>query len=325
MSKNKKIFLIIFISIIIIISAPFIGIINIEYSSLFSSNSTGNFIFFNTRLPRVLAGFTAGGVLAVSGLVFQSIFKNPIATPFTLGVAGGASLGASIFIFFGVSSTLLSYFGITLSAMAGAMIVIFIVYMLSVVTGKLYGNTLLLAGVAISFFTSALIMFIQYFSDINQSYKITRYMIGTLSNVTLDNILFLMPVVIVSYIIIYSLHKELDIISTGTSIAESRGVDVTKTITILYFTVSLIVAGVISATGPIGFVGMMIPHIIRMIISCQNKLLIPLSFIAGGAFLVFCDTIARIIIAPVELPVGVITSILGAPFFIFLILKGKSN
>lgn len=323
MNKNNKIYLLVLLSIIIIISAPFIGMVNLDYNNLFTTNSTDNFILFNTRIPRVLAGFLAGGVLAVSGLVFQAVFKNPLATPFTLGVAGGASFGAALFIYIGVNNAVLFYFGITFASMIGALLIILLVYLLSIFTKKLYGNTLLLSGVAVSFFTSALIMFMQYFSNAENSYKITRYMIGTLTNISLENALLLIPFVAVAFIIIYSYHKELDIISTGSHIAESRGINVTKTITILYFTVSLIVATVTAVTGPIGFVGMMVPHIIRMIISCQNKILIPTAFISGGAFLVLCDTFARVVVAPVELPVAIITSLLGAPFFIFLIIKGN--
>ena len=154
-----------------------------------------------------------------------------------------------------------------------------------------------------------------------KSYNITKYITGSLANVSLNNILLLIPVSFTAFLIIYSFHKELDIISMGEYIAESRGVNISHSITILYFSVSFSIAAVISATGPIGFVGMIIPHIMRMYISFKNKILIPVSFIFGGAFLVFCDTIARIIITPAELPVSIITSLIGAPFFIFLILK----
>ncbi len=164
-------------------------------------------------------------------------------------------------------------------------------------------------------------MFIQYFADINQSYNITRYITGSLTTVLPNNMLLLIPISFAAFIIIYSFHKELDILSMGEYIAESRGVNIKYSITILYFTVSFAIAAVISATGPIGFVGMIIPHVMRMFISYKNKILIPVSFIFGGAFLVTCDSFARTIIAPAELPVSIITSIIGAPFFIFLILK----
>ncbi len=321
MKTNIKIILITTICIMIIVTAPFIGTHSLNIQNIFTNNSIDSYIFFNTRLPRVIAGFIAGGILAVSGLVFQSIFKNPIATPFTLGVAGGASLGAALYLFFAQSVTIFAVFGQTIAAMIGALITIFIVYTLSMMKGKLNNATLLLAGVAINFFTSALLMFIQYFSDINQSYNITRYMMGSLTTISNNNILFLIPVSFLTFSIIYSYHKELDILSMGDYIAESRGVNITQSITILYFAVSFAIAAVTAATGPVGFIGMIIPHIVRMAVSYRNKILIPISFIFGGAFLVLCDSAARTMIAPVELPVAIITSIIGAPFFIFLIIK----
>ncbi len=321
MNTNIKLFIIITLSIIIISASLFIGTHQINIYNIFTDDTIDKYIFFNTRMPRVISGFFAGGILAVSGLVFQSIFKNPIATPFTLGVAGGASLGAAIYILFAQSVSIISVFGQTTAAMAGALVTIFIVYSFAFIKGRLNNITLLLAGVAVNFFTSSLIMFIQYFADIEKSYNITRYLTGSLATVSLNNTLFLIPLSLVAFIIIYSYHKELDVIAMGEYIAKSRGVNITSSITILYFTVSFAIATVVSATGPIGFVGMIIPHIMRMYISFKNKILIPVSFIFGGAFLVFCDTIARIIITPAELPVSIITSLIGAPFFIFLILK----
>ena len=321
MNKNIKIIITYLICLIVLFTAPFIGSYSINISSIFNVNTTDNYIFFHTRLPRVTAGFITGGILAVSGLVFQSIFKNPIATPFTLGVAGGASLGAALYIFFAQSVTIMALLGQTVAAMAGALITILIVFFLSAVKRKLNNTTLLLSGVAVNFFTSALIMFMQYFADINQSYNITRYMIGNLAVVTNDNILLMLPVSFAAFFIIYLFHKELDILSMGENIAAGRGVNITYSVTILYFTVSLAIAAITASAGPIGFIGMIIPHIIRLFISYKNKILIPVSFIFGGAFLVMCDTISRTIIAPAELPVSIITSIIGAPFFIFLILK----
>lgn len=322
MSSKTKLFLLFFISFIIIFLSPFIGWHKLNYGNILNYEMVDNYVFFGSRLPRVLAGFLTGSILALSGLVFQSVFKNPIATPYTLGVASGASLGAALFIVSGTYSATIAFLGSSFFAMAGGVLSILLVYSIASFTGKIYSNTLLLAGVAINFFSSALIMFLQYFADPASNYKITRYMIGSTSNITIDNILFILPVTFIFFITVYSFHKELDILATGSNIAHSRGVNVTRTITILYFIVSFAIAIITSAAGPIGFVGMMIPHIIRITISSINKILIPATFFAGGAFLVMCDTFARIIIAPVELPVAIITSLLGAPFFIFLIIKG---
>ena len=318
MSSKAKLFLLFFISFIIICLSPFIGWHKLDYGNILNKEMVDNYVFFGSRLPRVLAGFLTGSILALSGLVFQSVFKNPIATPYTLGVASGASLGAALFIVSGTYSATIAFLGSSFFAMAGGILSILLVYSIASFTGKIYSNTLLLAGVAINFFSSALIMFLQYFADPASNYKITRYMIGSTANITIDNILFILPVTFIFFIIVYSFHKELDILATGSNIAHSRGVNVTRTIFIVSFAIAIIT----SAAGPIGFVGMMIPHIIRITISSINKILIPATFFAGGAFLVMCDTFARIIIAPIELPVAIITSLLGAPFFIFLIIKG---
>lgn len=323
MSTNKRILLLVVICLAVIGVSPFIGSYNIEYKNILNKESVDNFIFFSSRIQRTVADILTGGILAVSGLVFQSIFKNPIATPYTLGVASGASLGAALFVVSGSYSINMVFLGTTFSAMAGAILSIILVYAVSSIKGKLQSNTLLLAGVAINFFSSAFIMLVQYFADPNQSYKITKYMIGSTSNITLDNIIYILPVAFIFFIIIYSFHKELDILSIGSPIAHSRGVNITLTMTILYFTVSLAIAAVTASAGPIGFVGMMVPHIIRMLVSSLNKILIPATFLAGGAFLSICDSAGRIIVAPAELPVAIITSLLGAPFFIFLIIKGN--
>ncbi len=169
MNTNIKLFIIISASILIVTASLFIGIHKINIYNIFTGGTIDNYIFFNTRLPRVISGFITGGILAVSGLVFQSVFKNSIATPFTLGVAGGASLGAAIYIFFSQSVSIMAVFGQTTAAMAGSIVTIFLVYSFAFIKGRLNNTTLLLAGVAINFFTSALIMFIQYFADINQS------------------------------------------------------------------------------------------------------------------------------------------------------------
>lgn len=323
MNTTKKIIILIICCFLLIIISPFIGANNIDYKNIFIKDSVDNFIFFSSRLQRLLADILTGGILALSGLIFQSVFKNPIATPYTLGVASGASLGAALFIISGTYSPFFSFLGSTFSAMAGGILSILLVYAISLMKGKIHTNTLLLAGVAINFFSSAFIMFLQYFADPAKSYKITRYMIGSTANITLENIIVMLTAAFLFFIIIYSFHKELDILAIGTPIAHSRGVNITATITILYFVVSTAIAIVTAITGPIGFVGMMIPHIIRILISSLNKILIPATFLAGGAFLSICDSAARVIIAPAELPVAIITSLLGAPFFIFLIIKGN--
>lgn len=325
MKENIKVAAILTISFAIVVLSPFLGRDIISIADIKNVSSTDYYIFYNTRLPRSVMAFITGGILSIGGLVFQSLFKNPIATPYTLGVAGGASLGAAFYYFTGYTGILSVYTGSTLWAVFGAVFVIIIVYGISLTTGRMDSSTILLSGVAISFFCSALIMFIQYFADTTNSYKITRYMMGSLSGANYDEILFLLPISLLFLLITYAFHKELDLISIDSSVAESRGVNIKRTVTLLYFAVSISIAATVSITGPIGFVGMIVPHIIRMIVTSRNKILIPLSFISGGAFLTLCDTLSRIVISPSELPVAVITSLAGAPFFIFLIISRKNK
>lgn len=325
MKENIKVAAILTISFAVVVLSPFLGRDIIGIADIKNVSSTDYYIFYNTRLPRSVMAFITGGILSIGGLVFQSLFKNPIATPYTLGVAGGASLGAAFYYFTGYTGILSVYTGSTLWAVFGAVFVIIIVYGISLTTGRMDSSTILLSGVAISFFCSALIMFIQYFADTTNSYKITRYMMGSLSGANYDEILFLLPISIFFLLITCAFHKELDLISIDSSIAESRGVNIKRTVTLLYFAVSISIAATVSITGPIGFVGMIVPHIIRMIVTSRNKVLIPLSFISGGAFLTLCDTLSRIAISPSELPVAVITSLAGAPFFIFLIISRKNK
>lgn len=323
MSVNLKIFIIVLLSAVIVTVSPFLGIKTIALSDIAGANGQAGHIFYNMRLPRVITAFFTGGILAAGGLVFQALFKNPIATPFTLGVASGASMGAASYFYLGFSSITGIFFGETVFAMLGALLTISAVYGISAASGRNNGANILLAGVAISFFCSAVIMFMQYFSDLSNSYKITHFMIGSLASSNINSAIYIMPPALIGFFIILIMNRELDIIATGNDIASSRGVNTKRTVNILYFTVSLMLAVTVAICGPIGFVGMMIPHICRMIIGSANRRLIPVSFISGGAFLTLCDTGARIAIAPAELPVGVITSILGAPFFIFLILKNR--
>lgn len=325
MKESIKISVILIISLIVIVLSPFLGRDIISIADIKNYSSTDYYIFYNTRLPRSVMAFITGGILSIGGLVFQSLFKNPVATPYTLGVAGGASLGAAFYYFSGYTGILSAYTGSTLWAVLGAVLVIITVYGISLTTGRMDSSTILLSGVAISFFCSALIMFIQYFSDTTDSYKITRYMMGSLSGANYDEIMFLLPISLFFLLITYAFHKELDLLSIDSTIAESRGVNIKRTITLLYFAVSISIASTVSITGPIGFVGMIVPHIIRMVVTSRNKVLIPLSFISGGAFLTLCDTASRIIISPSELPVAVITSLAGAPFFIFLIISRKNK
>ena len=282
-------------------------------------------ILTQLRIPRVLFAFIAGAGLALCGMVFQAMFHNPLATPFTLGVASGASLGAALYVFLGLSFSIVGINGATLAAFLGSLLAISFVYSISRLRSGFSTETLLLTGVAMSFFFSSLILFTQYMSDVTDSFRLLRWLMGGLTTVGYRDVLQLLPFVSVCITVILWLSRELNLLMAGDDIALSRGVAVQKTRYLLFFVTSLCVGAIVSLCGPIGFIGMMVPHICRLLIGGDHRWLTPATLLFGGSFLILCDTIARLIIAPAEIPVGVITTLLGGPFFLWLLIKSRNK
>lgn len=306
---------------------PFVGMRPIGLGALLSPShgDMESFIFWNIRIPRLLGSFLAGAGLAISGMTFQAVFQNPLATPFTLGIASGASLGAVIYLRLGWSFSLLGVSGLSLCAFLGAVLSISLVYGLTQLKRGFTTATMLLAGVAISFLFSSLILFIQYLSGFIHSFRILHWLMGSLENVGYQSVLEMLPMVVGGGLVILYLGRELNLLLTGEEIAHSRGVDVKGVKRALFFATSLMVGGVVAVCGPIGFVGMMVPHICRLMIGADHRWLTPATLLFGGAFLALCDTLSRTLIAPAEIPVGVITALLGGPFFLWLLLRGRSE
>ncbi len=305
---------------------PFIGMESIPLRTVLGGGSSvESTIFWDIRLPRVLTAFIAGVALALSGMTFQAMFRNPLATPFTLGVSSGAALGATIAINTGLRISFLGLAGTPLAAFIGAIAAIGLVYGLTQVRQGFSTATMLLAGVAVNFFFASLILFIQYTADVYNSFRMLRWIMGGLAAVDYESMFNVLPFAIAGLVILSFMTHELNLLTTGDDLAMSRGVDVPKTKRLLFFTVSMMVGGVVAVCGPIGFVGMMVPHICRLIIGPDHRYLAPASCLFGGAFLTLCDTFARTILAPAELPVGVITALLGGPFFIWLLLSSTTH
>lgn len=298
--------------------SPYLGLHN-------SSAEIQHHILTQLRIPRILFTFLAGSGLALCGMVFQAMFHNPLATPFTLGVASGASLGAAIYVYLGFSFTLLGIDGGTFAAFTGALLAISFVYGVSRYQNGFSPETLLLTGVAISFFFSSLILFTQYLSNLSDSFEIMRWLMGSLTTVGYRDVLQLLPFVTICTAVILWLSRELNLLMAGDDIAISRGVPVHTIRYILFIVTSLCVGAIVALCGPIGFVGMMVPHICRLFVGSNHRWLIPTTLLFGGSFLIICDTIARLIIAPAEIPVGVITTLLGGPFFLWLLIKSKAR
>jgi len=282
-------------------------------------------IFWQIRVPRMFLAFLAGMGLSLGGVVFQAIFRNPLATPFTLGVAGGASFGVALWVQLGLSFAFLGISGVSLAAMLGAVLSIALLYGISKASGKMSPMTMLLAGVAISFFFSSLIMLLQFMMDYVNSFRVIHWLMGDIGRANADAVLQVFPFVASGGVIAYYLRRELNLLSISDDIAASRGVDVERVRMVIFFAVSLMVAGVITVCGPIGFVGIMAPHMCRLVFGANHRVLVPVSALFGGVFLTWCDTLARTISTSAEVPVGVITALLGGPFFLWLLFKGGSS
>jgi len=307
---------------------PFVGSGSVDISVVLrpGASDVASTIFWKLRLPRVLQAFVAGVGLAAGGMTFQALFRNPLATPFTLGVASGASLGAVVVIRAGLAGSLLGLSTASAGAFAGALGAVFFVYALSRTRWGLSTSALLLAGVAASFFFSSLILFLQFTTDPFNSFRLLRWVVGGIYAVGgLTGAGAILPPVVVGLLVLWPLCRELDLLSLGEEIAASRGVSVERTKKVLFFVTSLMVAAVVSMCGPIGFVGMMAPHICRLLVGSDHRALLPAACLFGGGFLVACDTVARTVVAPIQLPVGVITAFLGGPFFLVLLLSRSSE
>ncbi|HSG99569.1 MAG TPA: iron ABC transporter permease [candidate division Zixibacteria bacterium] len=304
---------------------PLFGTVDISLSELFGGalSDSQRTIFFDVRLPRVALGFLAGGALAVAGLVFQSLLRNPLATPFTLGVASGASLGSALYIHAGVSWAVLGLSGGTWFAFGGALGASGLVFAVARAVGRRDNVTLLLSGVAVTFFFSSLILFAQYIADFTAVFKMIRWVMGGLSVVGFDQVWSLAPFALAAAALAIWKSPELNLIATGDDLAHSRGVNVSRVRTGFFIFLSLATGAAVALVGPIGFVGMMVPHMLRLVFGSDNRVLAPVTFVVGGAFLALCDALARTILSPAELPVGIITALLGGPFFLWLLVKTR--
>lgn len=306
-----------------LMGAPWIGSHAVDWSVLATpgSDELEAVIFWQIRVPRVLLAFLAGVGLSLGGVVFQSMFRNPLATPFTLGVAGGASFGVALWVHLGISFTLLGVSGVSLAALLGAMLSIALLYGIARASGSLSPMTMLLGGVAISFFFSSLIMLLQYLMDAGNSFRVVHWLMGDMGRADADSVLQVFPFVASGALIAMFLRRELNLLSISDDLASSRGVHVERVRMVLFLAVSLMVAGIITVCGPIGFVGIMAPHICRLIVGANHRILVPCAALFGGVFLTLCDTLARSITDSAEIPVGVITALLGGPFFLWLLIR----
>jgi len=309
--------------------APLIGSTDISLNRAFStilnnSNNIDASILFQVRLPRILLGAITGAALSVAGAVLQALLRNDLAAPFTLGVSSGAALGAVIAIALNLNFTLLGFPIISLFSFMGSLGAILLVFnLVRTRHGEFPTGVLLLAGVTANFFFASLVMFIHYLADFSQSFTIIRWLMGGLDITDYNTILTVFPIVFIGIFILLFVSRDLNLISTGVHSASSRGVNVKKIQKIGFVTASLITGTVVATCGPIGFVGLIVPHIVRLFVGPDLRILIPASMFFGASFLVICDTFARTLLAPTEIPVGIITAMLGGPFFVWLLKRKR--
>ncbi len=279
-------------------------------------------ILFQVRIPRVLLALLVGACLSVSGAVFQSLLRNPLADPYLLGVSSGASFGAAVVILTSMPFFLLGIPVVPFAAFAGSLASMFMVYGLARTKGKFSVHTLLLSGVIINFSFSAVIMLLITLSNKGLT-EVIVWMMGSLNNTNYDLLPYIAPVAVIIMGIIYMYSNDLNVIAVGEDTAVYLGVKTERTKKILFVLNSLLTAIAVSVSGLIGFVGLIIPHIARMIVGPDHRILLPFSALLGGIFLILSDTLCRTIVSPGEIPTGVVTAILGGPFFMYLLKRKK--
>jgi iron complex transport system permease protein len=310
-----------------IVLAPLVGSTSISLRRAFDvnvpfSDNTDAQIFFVARLPRTLAGALVGAALASAGVVFQGLLRNPLATPFTLGVSAGAALGAMLAITFGWTFAWLGVPAAPLASFVGSMAAVAVVYWLARARHRgMSTNVLLLAGVTMNAFFSALILFVQYSANFAETYRILRWLMGDLDISSYEPLVTAAPLVVISFAVFAWLARPLNLLSLGSESAETHGLDVTHAQRAAFFSASLATGAAVSVGGPIGFIGIIVPHLVRLLVGSDHRIVLPASALFGAAFLIACDVGARTLMAPVELPVGVITALIGGPFFLWLLVK----
>lgn len=279
-------------------------------------------ILLNLRMPRVILAGAVGAALSSAGAVFQGIFRNPMADAYVIGISSGAALGAVVSMLFGISATLGGLGSVPIFAFLGGGLTLFLVYHMARVGNEIPVMPLLLAGIALSSFLSAVVSLLTYFAD-DRLHQVIFWIMGGLGGATWLKVKIMVPYAILGFTCVYIFSRDLNAMLFGEEAARNLGIDTEKTKKILLGGSSLLVAAAVSVSGIIGFVGLIVPHFIRLLSGPDHRRLLPASAFLGASLLIVTDTLARTIIAPRELPVGILTSLLGTPLFVFLLKKRK--
>ena len=282
-------------------------------------------ILLQVRLPRILLGFLVGCSLASVGVALQALLRNPLADPYVLGVSSGAALGAAVGILFGVGTTFLAETALPACGFVGGLVALVVIYRMAATYGQLPIHSLLLTGVILNAIFSALIMFITSILEPNRSYGMMAWLMGTLTAPTYGSLVALIIYLSIGLFLLFRHMHVLNILALGEESARTLGIDTEQAKRSLFMVTALVTGAVVSVSGMIGFIGMVVPHAVRLVIGADHRLLLPASALVGGTFLMSADTVARTLIAPTEIPVGIITALAGGPFFVYLLLWRKDR
>ncbi len=307
-----------------ITGAALVGSVHVDLARALRTdvpNNSDRIILFETRLPRVLLAAIVGGALATAGVTLQGLLRNPLAEPHLIGVSGGAALGAVIAVIIGGRSTFTEASVLPLAAAVGALVSMGIIYRLALVHGRLQPYVLLLAGVVYNAFAGALILCVNAVADFYQAQGILFWLMGNLATQSYRLVATIGLYTAIGTVWLLLQTRQLNVLSLGEEGAMQLGVDVHRVRRAAFLGASFLVGAVVSVSGMIGFVGLIVPHVMRLILGADHRLLLPASLLAGATFLIWADTIARTALGIVEIPVGVVTALCGGPFFVYLLRR----
>lgn len=303
---------------------PFVGPSTLDWTLVLRQQDPDWSILVDLRLSRTLLGLFAGGALALAGALFQSMLRDALATPYTLGVSTGASLGAVLAIAFDWH-TVAGVGGIWAGALAGAGVILFVVMGAATRHGQLSSSSLLLAGIAINSVCAALILLVHGLTGMSQSFAISRWLIGGLDAIERSTLAIYAAIVVATAVLIVRQARQWNLLAVGEAWAATRGAQVRRALTTGYLAGSVLAAITVALTGPIGFVGLVVPHLLRGRLGGDDRLLMPCSFFLGGVLLASCDAVGRAILAPAEIPAGAITAFIGGPHLIWMVRRGGTR
>jgi len=308
--------LLLFLLLAAMLGCSMLGVVHFGWADMWQSP-----IFWNLRMPRIVLSALVGAALSVCGAAYQSVFRNPLTDPYVLGISSGASLGAAIAILLGLEAYLL---GVGACALVSGLLTILVIYRIASIGNRMHTTTLLLTGVCITFLMSALISFLMVLRQ-DKMDSIIFWTMGSFSSASWTDVAIVAPVVAVGIGVVLYHCRDLNLLLAGSETAKSLGVEVERVKKVLLLATTLMVAFCVSTCGVIGFVGLVVPHCIRLVSGPDNRRIVPYAIVVGALFLLMCDTMARTLLMPAELPVGSLTALVGAPLFIYLLYKNKKN